>query len=171
MVQHDDITKEALAECFGKRLVRDDSSLERIGEYFAQIGAEISESNARQAMLPEGCVVLDNDWGTAPGCAFEADGKHVIMLPGPPRECEPMFKERAVPYLRKLSDSVLVSRNIRIFGMGESAVEDILHEYMQSQVNPQLHLTPRKEVMIRVTAKAEMRRRLCDDRTCCGQGC
>ncbi|NLL34938.1 MAG: competence/damage-inducible protein A [Clostridiales bacterium] len=156
---YDDITKEALAECFGKRLVRDDSSLERIGEYFAQIGAEISESNARQAMLPEGCVVLDNDWGTAPGCAFEADGKHVIMLPGPPRECEPMFKERAVPYLRKLSDSVLVSRNIRIFGMGESAVEDILHEYMQSQVNPTVAPYAKEgEVMIRVTAKAENER-------------
>ncbi len=156
---YDDITKETLAECFGKRLVRDDSSLERIGEYFAQIGAEISESNARQAMLPEGCVVLDNDWGTAPGCAFEADGKHVIMLPGPPRECEPMFKERAVPYLRKLSDSVLVSRNIRIFGMGESAVEDILHEYMQSQVNPTVAPYAKEgEVMIRVTAKAENER-------------
>ena len=136
---------------------RDGSSLE-IG-ILAQIGAEISESNARQAMLGRACVVLDNDWGTSPGCAFEADVKHVIMLPGPPRECEPMFKERAVPYLRKLSDSVLVSRNIRIFGMGESAVEDILHEYMQSQVNPTVAPYAKEgEVMIRVTAKAENER-------------
>ena len=61
----------------------------------------MTENNYQQAMLPEGCTVLDNDWGTAPGVAFEADGVRVIMLPGPPRECRAMFTHRAMPYLQE----------------------------------------------------------------------
>ena len=81
----------------------------------------VTENNFQQAMLPEGCTVLDNDWGTAPGVAFEAEGTHVIMLPGPPKECEMMFRHRAVPYLKALSDGVIASRTVKTFGIGESA--------------------------------------------------
>ena len=70
----------------------------------------MTENNYQQAMLPEGCTVLDNDWGTAPGVAFEADGVRVIMLPGPPRECRAMFTHRVIPYLKSLADGVIVSR-------------------------------------------------------------
>ena len=51
------------------------------------------KNNEKQAYLPEGCTVFPNDWGTAPGCGFTADGFHVLMLPGPPRECTPMFQQ------------------------------------------------------------------------------
>ena len=75
----------------------------------------MTKNNEKQAWLPEGCTVFTNLWGTAPGCAFEADGKHVLMLPGPPRECNPMWKECAMPYLYKLAGGCIVSRNIRVF--------------------------------------------------------
>ena len=96
----DDLTKNVLAEAFGKKLVFHEPSAQRIRNYFARTGRPMTENNLQQAMLPEGCTVLVNDWGTAPGCAFQAEGCHVIMLPGPPSECRPMFQHRVVPYLQ-----------------------------------------------------------------------
>lgn len=134
----DDLTKVALAEAFGKQLIYHEPSAQRIRERFAAMERPVTENNYQQAMVPEGCTVLDNDWGTAPGVAFEADGTHVILLPGPPRECEMMFRHRAVPYLKTLSDGVIASRTIKTFGIGESAAEALLRDLMNSLHNPTL---------------------------------
>lgn len=167
---YDDLTKQVLAECFGKKLVRDQETVDRINDYFRKRhtqcegegggggGDEIPENNLQQAMLPEDCIVLRNKWGTAPGCVFEAESKHVIMLPGPPSECRSMFKNCAMPYLRNLSDSEILSHTIHIFGRGESSVELQLREMMQSLTNPTLAPYAKSgEVMLRLTAKAENR--------------
>lgn len=153
----DDLTKNVLADCFGKRLVYDKDSAQRIRDYFGRFhrDREMTENNLQQAWLPEGCTIFTNDWGTAPGCAFEADGVHVVMLPGPPGECEPMFRYRAVPYLEALSDGVILSRSLRIFGMGESAVEDKLRDRMNAMRNPTLAPYAKTgEVELRITAKS-----------------
>ncbi|MBQ2925612.1 MAG: competence/damage-inducible protein A [Ruminiclostridium sp.] len=134
----DDLTKVALAEAFGKGLFFHEPSAQRIRDRFLQMERPMTENNLQQAMLPEGCTVLENDWGTAPGVAFESDGVHVLMLPGPPRECEMMFRHRAVPYLKALSDGVIVSRTVKTFGIGESAVEDKLRDLMNALHNPTL---------------------------------
>lgn len=134
----DDLTKVALAEAFGKPLVFHEPSAQRIRDRFAAMERPLTENNFQQAMVPEGCTVLDNDWGTAPGVAFEADGTHVILLPGPPRECEMMFRHRAVPYLKALSDGVIVSRTVKTFGIGESAAEALLRDLMNALHNPTL---------------------------------
>ena len=134
----DDLTKVALAEAFGKPLVYHEPSAQRIRERFAAMERPVTENNYQQAMVPEGCTVLDNDWGTAPGVAFEADGTHVILLPGPPRECEMMFRHRAVPYLKTLSDGVIASRTVKTFGIGESAAEALLRDLMNALHNPTL---------------------------------
>ena len=134
----DDLTKNVLAEAFGKKLVFHEPSAQRIRNYFARTGRPMTENNLQQAMLPEGCTVLVNDWGTAPGVAMEADGIHVLMLPGPPRECEMMFRHRAVPYLKGLSEGVIVSRTVKTFGIGESAAEALLRDLMNSLHNPTL---------------------------------
>lgn len=134
----DDLTKVALAEAFGKKLVYHEPSAQRIRERFAAMERPVTENNFQQAMVPEGCTVLDNDWGTAPGVAFEADGIHVILLPGPPKECEMMFRHRAVPYLKSLSDGVIASRTVKTFGIGESAAEALLRDLMNSLHNPTL---------------------------------
>ena len=154
----DDLTKTVLAEAFGKALVRDEDSVARLEAYFARMGREMTENNLQQAFLPEGCTVFANDWGTAPGCAFEAQGKHVLMLPGPPGECLPMFRARAVPYLEKLSEGVIASRTLRVFGMGEAAVEALLREEMNGLTNPTLAPYAKTgEVELRITAKADTR--------------
>ena len=153
----DDLTKNVLAECFGKKLVFHAPSARRIEAYFERLhaGRPMTENNYQQAMLPEGCTVLDNDWGTAPGVAFEADGVRVIMLPGPPRECRAMFTHRVIPYLKDLSDGVIASRTLKLFGIGESAMEAQLREKMNAMTNPTLAPYAKEgECELRVTAKA-----------------
>ncbi len=153
----DDLTKQTLARAFGKELVFDSESAERIREYFEKRlhSAKMPENNLQQAMMPEGCLILRNDWGTAPGCIFQAEGCHVVMLPGPPSECRPMFLERVKPYLQALSGETIVSRSLRVFGMGESAVEQLFRERMNEMENPTLAPYAKiGEVELRLTAKA-----------------
>ena len=152
----DDLTKNVLAEAFGKELVFHEPSAQRIRSYFERSKRPMTENNMQQAMLPEGCTVLENDWGTAPGCAFEADGVHVIMLPGPPSECRPMFHYRAKPYLLSLSEGVIASHTLKLFGIGESAMEEQLRTQMNEMTNPTLAPYAKEgECELRVTAKAE----------------
>jgi nicotinamide-nucleotide amidase len=116
----------------------------------------MTDNNLRQAWLPEGCTVLENRWGTAPGCAFQSGDNYVVMLPGPPAECIPMFREEAAPWLARLSEGVIRSRTLRIFGMGESRVEDLLRERMNGLTNPTLAPYAKTgEVELRITAKAD----------------
>lgn len=151
----DDLTKETLAAVFGKKMALHQPSLDRIKGFFQTIGREMTPNNEKQAWLPEGCTVFVNEWGTAPGCAFEAYGKHVLMLPGPPRECTPMWKECAMPYLYKFAGGCIVSRNIRVFGLGESNMEAILHDMMAESKNPTIApYAKTSECFARVTAKA-----------------
>ena len=152
----DDLTKETLATVFGRKMALHQPSLERIKGFFQTIGREMTPNNEKQAWLPEGCTVFVNEWGTAPGCAFEAYGKHVLMLPGPPRECNPMWKECAMPYLYKLAGGCIVSRNVRVFGLGESNMETILHDMMEKSTNPTIApYAKTSECFARVTAKAD----------------
>ena len=151
----DDLTKNVLAEAFGKKLVFHEPSAQRIRNYFARTGRPMTENNLQQAMLPEGCTVLVNDWGTAPGVAFEADGVRVIMLPGPPSECRPMFQHRVVPYLQALSEGVIASHTLKLFGIGESQMEAQLRDEMNAMSNPTLAPYAKEgECELRVTAKA-----------------
>ena len=152
----DDLTKQTLAECFGKQLVYHPECAEGIRCFFHRRGKEMTANNLQQAYLPEDCQILDNAWGTAPGCAFESDGTCVVMLPGPPRECLPMFRERAVPWLARLSEGVIRSRTLRVFGLGESAVESLLRDRMNELTNPTLAPYAKEgEVELRITAKAD----------------
>lgn len=151
----DDLTKQTLAAAFGKKLFFHPEEAEKIRARFRDMGREMTENNLRQAELPEGCTVFENSCGTAPGCAFEAEGVRVLMLPGPPVELRAMLRLSAVPYLRALSEERLYSHNIMIFGLGESAVEARLRELMDSLENPTLAPYAKTgEVRLRVTAKA-----------------
>ncbi len=152
----DDLTKKVVAEAFGKELVFHPACAEAIRRYFARSGRAMTDNNLQQAYLPEGCTVLDNEWGTAPGCAFESGGHYVVMLPGPPSECVPMFREKAAPWLAKLSEGVIHSKTLRIFGMGESHVESMLRERMNALTNPTLAPYAKEgEVELRITAQAD----------------
>ncbi len=152
----DDLTKNVLADCFGLKLVSHHESEDRIRSYFAGIGRTMTENNLRQAMLPEDCTVLKNDWGTAPGCAFSAQGKHVLMLPGPPRECGPMFRIYGIPYLHAqgLTEGQIISRTLKLFGIGESAMEARLPAELVDCPNPTLAPYAKfGETELRITAR------------------
>jgi len=154
----DDLTKQVLAKAFDIEMVLHEELAEEIKRYFKEvIGVDtMTENNLLQAYLPSGCTIFHNEWGTAPGCAFEAKGVHVVMLPGPPRECNAMFKACAMPYLRALSDEVILSHNLNIVGSGESTVESKLVGMMNELKNPTLAPYAKEgEVMLRITAKAK----------------
>ena len=107
---YDDLTKETVAAYFNRNLVLHPESLERLERFFLSRGRPMTENNRKQAMMPEGCVVLQNDYGTAPGCIIEENGKIAVMMPGPPREMVPMFEGPVHDYLTRSSDCILVSR-------------------------------------------------------------
>lgn len=149
----DDLTKETTAAAAGKKLALHEESLRRIENYFNE--KQVSENQAKQAWLPEGCYVLRNDNGTAPGCAFTAgNGCTIIMLPGPPSELEPMLKNYAVPYLKQGQEFTIVSHNVHIYGRGEAPVAQMMDDLMDGE-NPTLAPYANEgECYLRVTAKA-----------------
>lgn len=150
----DDLTKQTLAAVFGRELIFHPDIAEELREWFARRGREMPENNLQQARLPDGCTIFHNACGTAPGCAFESGGVHVLMLPGPPSECMDMFEKQAVPYLAALSEGTIVSRTLKIFGMGESAVEALLAQQMNTMTNPTLAPYAKEgECELRITAK------------------
>lgn len=151
----DDLTKETVAAYFGLEMELHQASLEGMTEIFRKIGRPMTKNNEKQAYMPKGAKVFPNDRGTAPGLAVEGKGKHAILLPGPPREMSAMFQQQVRPYLLNLSNTTLVSHNIHMFGIGESTVEDILREYMETHENPTIAPYAKEgEVLLRVTAKA-----------------
>ncbi len=153
---YDDLTKETVAAVFGRRMEMHAPSLARIEQYFAARGYVMTENNKKQAMMPEGAIVFDNDYGTAPALALENEqGQVVVMLPGPPRELEPLFREQVEPYLHTRCEAVMFSRNLHIIGMGESMVDTVLPPELLHSENPTVApYCATGEVRLRVTARA-----------------
>ena len=151
----DDLTKQILAEAFDLKLVENEEEVKGLYDYIRN-SKRITPNNLTQAMLPEGCTVFHNLWGTAPGCAFKAEEKIVIMMPGPPVECVPMFRTYGIPYLRSLSDEEIVSHSVRIFGIGESSVDDMFAEEMNVMTNPTMAPYAKEcDCLLQITAKAK----------------
>ncbi|MBV1820028.1 competence/damage-inducible protein A [Clostridium cochlearium] len=151
----DDLTKEIGAEYFNKEMILDEESLETIKNYFKKQGRKLSKNNEKQAYFPKGSIILPNNFGTAPGCIIEENNKYLIMLPGPPREIIPMFEQHVVPYLKKFNEGVLISKVLKICGMGESQVVTELNHLIENQTNPTVApYAKENEVTLRLTAKA-----------------
>lgn len=152
----DDLTKEVAAKVCGRELGADDRTMERIAEYFATRDIIPTDNNWKQAMVPEGAIVLDNDNGTAPGIIIETSECKVILLPGPPGELIPMFEEKVLPYLDELTPGVICSQTVKICGLSESGVEDAIADMIANQTNPTIATYAKTgEVHVRVTASAE----------------
>ena len=150
----DDLTRETVAEVLNLPLVLHEESDTRIREYFESTGKEYTDNNRKQAMLPEGCTVFPNEHGTAPGCAVESDGHHVILLPGPPKELVPMFLASVAPYLGQFSDQTIRSHTVGVFGVPEAVVDDRLRDLMLGENPTVAPYAKDGEVQLRVTAKA-----------------
>lgn len=152
----DDLTKEVAAKVCGRELYMDENSHERIASYFVARDITPTVNNWKQALIPEGAIVLDNDNGTAPGVIIEDEKAKVILLPGPPNELIPLFEEKVAPYLEKLTPGVIRSQTIKVCGIGESQAETMMLDLIDSQTNPTIATYAKTgEVHIRVTAAAE----------------
>lgn len=141
----DDITREIVAEMLGRTLRLDESVLATIHEMFRLRGLKQNPSNDRQAMVPEGAVVLANPHGTAPGLHLPADpaagSPHLFLLPGPPRELKPMFAGLVFPALARLLGEGAPPpcwRNFRIYGVGESALASTLEPLLAGMAGLEL---------------------------------
>ena len=152
----DDLTKEVAASVLEKELIMDEHSKKRIQDFFEKRGKKITDNNWKQAMMPKGAVIIDNENGTAPGVIMEENGKIVILLPGPPNELIPMFENSIVPYLAKKTNETIFSQTVKICGIGESQAETMIKDLLDEQTNPTIAPYAKTgEVHLRVTAKAE----------------
>jgi nicotinamide-nucleotide amidase len=157
----DDLTKDAVARAVGKKLVMHEPSLRAIEERFRQFGRPMGENNIRQAILPEGCVVLENPHGTAPGfVALRDDGRFVACMPGVPREMRPMLAERLVPWLvqRFNVHQGIYTKTLHTVGIGESDLDRRVEDLFRTLENPKIAMLAHGgRVDVKVMAKAGSR--------------
>lgn len=150
----DDLTRQGIADAFQVPLIDDPQLATVIRQLFEKRGYRWVESNLRQAQRPEFCEAIPNPNGSAPGLRGELNGKWLFALPGPPREFNPMATGAVAETLRSLSDSILVSKTLRVAGLGESRVEELLKDLIHSE-NPTLAPYAKSaEVHLRITAAA-----------------
>ncbi|MGI6071236.1 MAG: competence/damage-inducible protein A [Blautia sp.] len=157
----DDLTKEVCCKVLGLDMMEDTHTKSRIEEQMDVYMSndpnhKITKNNWKQALVPLGAVVLDNENGTAPGLILEKDGKTAILLPGPPGEMIPLFRDKVYPYLSKKQPQVIYSQMVKICGIGESQVEEEIQDLIEAQDNPTIAPYAKVgEVHLRVTAKAK----------------
>lgn len=152
----DDLTKEVVSKIMNSRLILHQPSLEHIEHFFNKINRIMTKNNIKQALLPENAVIFDNEAGTAPGFALEGQEKIIICLPGPPREMIHMFSKKVLPFLEEKSRQVIFYRMLRIFGLGESALEDKLNDMITEQTDPTIATYAKEgEVAVRITSKRQ----------------
>jgi len=151
----DDITMDTISRALGMTLELHGPSLENIERFFERIGRPMEEANKKQAMLPANGVVFENTVGTAPGCALESDKQIIVMLPGPPAELEKMFELSVKPFLSQFSDQKIVSKTLKIYGIGESTLQTQLGHYFAGS-NPTVSPYAKDgTVELRITASAQ----------------
>jgi nicotinamide-nucleotide amidase len=156
-----DITKQAVAEVLQVTMVFDEVSAGWLKDYFRTRNLNMPERNLRQAYFPAGTEIVPNAYGTAPcvylNCQYENEEKLIIQLPGPPRELKGVFRDEMVPRLKRdyERNRHIISRVLKCYGIGESALEELLHELVVSQSNPTIaFLAKENEMHIRITASA-----------------
>jgi len=153
----DDLTREAVAQVFGRPLVRDPALVERLERIFEMIGRPMTPNNLKQADVPEGGVVLTNPNGTAPGILVEDARGVVICMPGVPHELHAMLDEQVLPALRDRFGirGILKVRVLKVCGMGESSVDDAMGDLIRDSVNPTVGVLASPDVVrIRIVARA-----------------
>ncbi|MGM7681627.1 competence/damage-inducible protein A [Cytobacillus sp. Hm23] len=152
----DDLTKETMASMLKQQLVTHEQSLKRIESYYEKVNRKMTDNNKKQAVILEDATVLLNDHGMAPGMAITKDQVTYMLLPGPPKEMQPMFLKYGTEYLNNLLGvrERIISRVLRFFGIGESKLETEIEDLIDKQENPTIApLASDFEVKLRLTAK------------------
>lgn len=154
----DDLSKELIAQVFGLNMILDPSSLEKIQQFFALRGSVMPEAEKKQAYFPEGSQILPNHHGTAPGAIVQRNNKTIVLLPGPPYEMEPMFKEYVWPFLEQDAQGDLARmyvRVIKVVGLGESDLEEKLRDFIGGKSPSMTLLCKHSEMHIRLVVRGD----------------
>jgi nicotinamide-nucleotide amidase len=150
----DDLTRESISAALGVELIRDEAIVAHLTEWFAARNYPINDTILKQADVPEGGVPLPNPRGTAPGLWIEKGGKTVVALPGPPGEFEPMVEAQVLPRIAPGAGGTIVSKTLRVIGMGESSIEEQIKDLMAGSDPTVAPYAKLAEVHLRVTSKA-----------------
>ncbi|MGO2108805.1 CinA family nicotinamide mononucleotide deamidase-related protein [Staphylococcus equorum] len=154
----DDLTKHTVAKVLGRELVIDKHALNYIEQFFEEQNIEMTPNNRQQALVIEGSHILENKVGMAPGMVVDQDERRIVLLPGPPREMQPMAKNELLPFFFN-GESTIFSELLRFAGIGESKVETVLMDLIDGQTNPTIApLAGTHEVNIRLTANGDTQR-------------
>lgn len=157
----DDITKEVLAEYFNKEMIYDEASYEHVKRMYHHFSNTIPENNKRMAYFPEGSIILENKNGTANACILKekddsGKDKIGILLPGPPKEMQPLLDEDVIDYLKQFTNEVVVGEKLVVVNIGESAAEEMVLDLIKNQSNPTIApFASAGKVIFRITAKAQ----------------
>ena len=152
----DDITKEVVSESFDLPLVYDEKAADDLTKRLNRFGVPVTDNNYKQAYVPDGCTVLYNHNGTAPGILIEKNGKIAILLPGPPKEMQPMFEEYCVPFFKERSGLEIDSVMVKLIGIGESSAASKIEDIIAKSTNPTVApYAKQSQVHLRITARAE----------------
>ncbi|MEG1758503.1 MAG: molybdopterin-binding protein, partial [Oscillospiraceae bacterium] len=119
----DDFTKETVAGALGLKLVMHEPTMAKIKEFFESRSLEMTNNNIKQALVIEDSTVLDNENGTAPGLFIKKGNQAIALLPGPPKELEPLFEKKLKQYLAAMTGKAVASASLHVFGIGESELE------------------------------------------------
>lgn len=153
----DDLTKESLADLLNIPLYEDSDEVNRIKKFFSRRGQKMPPNNLRQALVPQGAIILKNSVGTASGVILKNNSRYFILLPGPPQEMQYVFQKEALPRLMELTQRqrmVIYSQTLKFIGISESKLEEELMDLFHNQSNPTLALLAKEgEIHCRITAK------------------
>jgi nicotinamide-nucleotide amidase len=154
----DDVTRECVAELLGRPLVYREDLFETLRRRFERVGRPLTPNNRKQAFVPEGGEAIPNDHGTAPGILVDDPRGVVVCMPGVPSELKPMMEEQVVPWIRERFGlaGALRSRVLKVCGLGESRVDDLIGHVVRESTNPTVGMLANPEwVRIRISARAD----------------
>ena len=155
---NDDITKKTLCEVYRSNLIQDKKSLDNISKIFLKRGLELTKKNRDQALVPDKCKVLNNEFGTAPGMAFYENNTLLISLPGVPYEMKSLFQDKCISYIKqKFELPYIYQKTIKTTGIGESWLSDIIKDW-ENEIEEDIklaYLPSLGRVKLRLTGKGE----------------
>lgn len=150
----DDKTRDGIAKALGYRLILDSDLLEQLKNMFNKNGYIMSDNNIKQAYRIENSIIMKNRFGTAPGMMINKDNKKIFLLPGPPRELQPMFNEYVINYLKNFSDKKIFTRIVHTIGIGESVLEEKIKPYFNNKIK--IGMYPKNGIVdIKISSKSD----------------
>ena len=156
----DDRTKEVVSKYYNKDLIIVESYYNKVVEKYNERGYEIVEGAKKESSIIENSIILNNSVGLAPGLLYENDGKKLFVLPGPPKEMEPMMSNEVLPHLKEISNDVLLTKIIEVTGVPEGKIDEDLKNYFNMSNPTVAPYAKEKSIHIRVAIKGTIDNRV-----------